>query len=577
MPNIPLLSELGAKAAVFQEKLNVTPIPPGLAAKLSPNTPTNELFTAQDSRIFVRARPILDFDNEPTTNATVVQKIPGHKDAVLMCPKISLSGACTVEPQKVQLDGIYVNTDTTEMIYEEACSPLVGLAVSGASTCVLCYGQTGSGKTHTTSTMLRFMVRDLCANLKDFAISVAAVEIQALKNVDLLSANPAESNVQVVETPTSEIELLGCERHEIQSEAEMLRLINRASDARSTRATQRNTVSSRSHLVFRVALQSRATSWAKPGNLFVADLAGSESTADTSQHDKTRQQEAKFINTSLMTLKDCIRARATSGQSAKHVHIPYRQSPLTLMLRDCFELAVKRPTKVVVIACVSPLLRDARHTFNTLRYATLLTTTPTTQMIQPNENDPSTWTREACLEFLVTSSHGRLKEPELVLPEGDGRAMVHIPEAEFIIRAVAAGLPEKSAQMLYTQVWKAVIDARTAQRKNATGIPNERGFLQRRLAAEADSARTNSNPPHKTTSPAQHSRTPPRQHPSHPAQQPRQHPHPTPTVTSTRTGAPTTSSRIQSTATHKAAPVAAPLARPVAKKGGKLELPPMEF
>uniref|UniRef100_A0A0A9YU13 Diatom spindle kinesin 1 n=1 Tax=Lygus hesperus TaxID=30085 RepID=A0A0A9YU13_LYGHE len=134
-------------------------------------------------------------------------------------------------------------------------------------------------------------------------------------------------------------------------------------------------------MIARVTVVSKQTQWAKPGELFVVDLAGSENTADSATHDKERNNETKFINTSLMTLKDCIRARALASTSSKHLHIPYRRSPLTLLLRDCFEIAVRRPTKTVVVACVSPLLRDVRHTINTLRYASLLAITPPARVI----------------------------------------------------------------------------------------------------------------------------------------------------------------------------------------------------
>ena len=81
----------------------------------------------------------------------------------------------------------------------------------------------------------------------------------------------------------------------------------------------------------------------KGGSLFLVDLAGSERASDRQEHTAERLEESKLINTSLMTLKDCIKARSVAGSTnGKHLHIPYRASRLTLILRDCFELAVKK-------------------------------------------------------------------------------------------------------------------------------------------------------------------------------------------------------------------------------------------
>jgi kinesin family protein 2/24 len=58
---------------------------------------------------------------------------------------------------------------------------------------------------------------------------------------------------------------------------------------------------------------------AEEGILYLLDLAGSESAADTRYHDKERIQESVEINKSLATLKDCIRNRAMAANSAKHI------------------------------------------------------------------------------------------------------------------------------------------------------------------------------------------------------------------------------------------------------------------
>ena len=54
--------------------------------------------------------------------------------------------------------------------------------------------------------------------------------------------------------------------------------------------------------------------------------------------------ETKQINLSLMALKECIRARtlASAPGAAASVHVPYRRSKLTLLLKDVFDHACTR-------------------------------------------------------------------------------------------------------------------------------------------------------------------------------------------------------------------------------------------
>ncbi len=49
------------------------------------------------------------------------------------------------------------------------------------------------------------------------------------------------------------------------------------------------------------------------GEIYFVDLAGSEMSQDSMHHDAERRKECKYINTSLMTLKECLHVRASSA------------------------------------------------------------------------------------------------------------------------------------------------------------------------------------------------------------------------------------------------------------------------
>lgn len=52
----------------------------------------------------------------------------------------------------------------------------------------------------------------------------------------------------------------------------------------------------------------------------------------------------------------------------KAVHVPFRASKLTLILRDSFTSKADK-SKVIMIACISPGSNSTNHSLNTLRYA----------------------------------------------------------------------------------------------------------------------------------------------------------------------------------------------------------------
>ncbi|KAB8071094.1 P-loop containing nucleoside triphosphate hydrolase protein [Aspergillus leporis] len=110
------------------------------------------------------------------------------------------------------------------------------------------------------------------------------------------------------------------------------------------------------------------------GNLVFVDLAGSEY-----YHDKTtsalarpkqtpqEQQEGRQINTDLLALKEVIRARAL-----KLARIPFRSSPLTMVLRDHFLGSNTSDSYSAMILTVSPSSEQYAATMNTLKYGNLV-------------------------------------------------------------------------------------------------------------------------------------------------------------------------------------------------------------
>lgn len=178
---------------------------------------------------------------------------------------------------------------------------------------------------------------------------------------------------------------------------EFLSLIDTAKELRSTECTTKNDQSSRSHAICRIQVLNKESPNSPEGSFLLVDLAGSEASGDTQHHSRERMAETKEINKSLTILKDCIRARAlwsiARGEAAqKHVHIPFRGSKLTQVLKSAFDVKNTQTCKMIIIACINPSILDVAHSKNTLRYAEMLKVPVPKAKPRPfDERIPTTW------------------------------------------------------------------------------------------------------------------------------------------------------------------------------------------
>lgn len=146
----------------------------------------------------------------------------------------------------------------------------------------------------------------------------------------------------------------------------ILELIKLGNSVRTTHATKANDTSSRSHAITQIKIQEEGVK--QCGKLLLVDLAGSERAQDCQSNNKDRQAEGAEINQSLLGLKECIRALdGQRGQAQQGTHVPFRQSKLTMVLRDSFMASEK--IKIVMLTCICPGMSSANHTLNSLRYA----------------------------------------------------------------------------------------------------------------------------------------------------------------------------------------------------------------
>lgn len=143
----------------------------------------------------------------------------------------------------------------------------------------------------------------------------------------------------------------------------ILECLRNGSLCRTTKSTQMNLVSSRSHAILTISLRRRTEDGRHVmSKLHFVDLAGSERLKRT-QAQGDRAKESISINAGLLALGNVI--SALGDTSKRSTHVPYRDSKLTRLLQD----SLGGNSRTLMIACVSPSSDNLTETLNTLKYA----------------------------------------------------------------------------------------------------------------------------------------------------------------------------------------------------------------
>ena len=340
-------------------------------------------------RVVVRKRPMSNTESTSSKEVDVIHPLDydGYGRVLVYQAKTRVDLTRQIETVPFAFDNVFDETSCNKDIYERTVRNLIpGVFAEGQWASVFAYGQTGSGKTFTmmgcnvtgvragTSTDdtnnygLYFMAaRDVfeMANMKEFrhmTIGVSLFEIYGGKLFDLLNQR---KQVKCLEDHRGKVCFPGLSEHPVSDADELMNIIENGACNRSTGTTSKNADSSRSHAILQISVRKSVgrKENVEHGRLTFIDLAGSERGADTSQASRATRLEGAEINTSLLALKEVIRALATGDSLA---HIPFRGSKLTQVLKESF---VGENSRSVMIACIAPNMSNCEHTLNTLRYA----------------------------------------------------------------------------------------------------------------------------------------------------------------------------------------------------------------
>lgn len=281
-------------------------------------------------------------------------------------PKIKIDGITKyIEDHEFIFDNVFGDHEKTEQIFQSTIEPTIDLLFSKGIVTCFAYGQTGSGKTFTMRGIQKSAIKTLFdINNKEYDIYITFFEIYGETLYDLLNSR---NKLQVLEDKNQVVQIFGLEEKLVTSPEDLEDLINKGNSERTTHNTVTNETSSRSHAICNILIKEKGNDEIF-GKLTLVDLAGSERAQETQSNIKERMNEGAKINKSLLALKECIRALDTKKLGNDN-HVPFRNSKLTLVLRDSFLPKNPDKAKIIMIACVSPCYNSANHTLNTLRYS----------------------------------------------------------------------------------------------------------------------------------------------------------------------------------------------------------------
>ncbi|XP_071511409.1 uncharacterized protein [Diadema antillarum] len=339
-----------------------------LAAKSTPSNASRAGGTGFEERIrvCVRKRPMSRKEWKGGEGEAVTTE--GQTTVLVKERKLAVDLTKVIQVHKYHFDEVFHEACSNEEVYERTAKPLVSAIFNKCNATCFAYGQTGAGKTHTllgghgkVKGLYLLAAEDIFRAIRSslegavLVVYISYFEIYCGQLYDLLNNR---ERLHARENAHHKVCITGLNEVRVNGPQSLIQVVESGNSVRVVGVSGVNADSSRSHAILQIQLKDKA---GNPVSKFsFIDLAGSERACDMSDPDKITRQEGAEINTSLLALKECIRALDQEKR-----HTPFRQSKLTQVLRDSF----LGQSRTCMIACVSPNASAVDHTLNTLRYA----------------------------------------------------------------------------------------------------------------------------------------------------------------------------------------------------------------
>ncbi|CAB3249282.1 unnamed protein product [Arctia plantaginis] len=370
-------------------------------------------------KLAIRVRPFTEKELRSEKDRVAVVGVLDENTVTITNIKVSLSGAGDSRERIRRYHADYTFNSSCpvtqsanasqEKVFECIGRSVISSVSQGCSACVLAYGQSATGKTHTMlgTEAQPGLIPRICKALYEqqsqtSEYTISFLEIYNERVHDLLCAEaalpPCHSlprrkgnawkDLRVREHPLRGTYVQNLRRVAVHNPESLLSLVAEGVKRRRTAATKRNSTSSRSHALLEIATPH--------ATLHLADLAGSEK-ASWEGCGGGRQKEGANINKSLVALSNVISALVNGGLG-RGKFVPYRDSALTWLLKDCFTGGAN----TFIIATLSPSAACYGESASTLRWAARARQLPTPRATNTNTNIASRAALQAQFNQLIS-------------------------------------------------------------------------------------------------------------------------------------------------------------------------------
>lgn len=384
----PPPSERSSQASTFSMSI------PFSAEPIEVPSPIN--FSEEDTiRVAVRCRPFNSREREMGCQCVVAMS--GKTTTLCQMPHQDAPKDFTYDYSYWSHDENDSHFASQETVYNDVGKTILSNSLHGINGCLFAYGQTGSGKSHSVigtpeapGVVPRFVQeifihkasydqkRTGSTEDKEIRLWISYVEIYNEELRDLLAPGKDPVQMRIIDHPKMGVCVPGLTENACSSPESVEKLMDFGNKKRVVGATQMNAVSSRSHAVFRLRVQTleglppdeekekagEDTRKILSSQCNLVDLAGSERQSKT-QAKGQRLKEGRAINQSLSLLGIVIKELSELGSKKSSAQIPFRSSKLTFLLKD----SLAGNSRTYMIAAVSPADNNLVETLSTLRFA----------------------------------------------------------------------------------------------------------------------------------------------------------------------------------------------------------------
>ena len=277
-------------------------------------------------KVFCKFRPLNEIESMCSEKEMIRIDSPKHLLLKAENPSKSI--------QEFTFDEIFEPNSHKLSFYNKACKNIVSHTMQGYNGGIIFYGESGTGKTYTIKQIIPQIISQIYEEigLSDsenelYKINSSVYEIYKEQINDLLHMK--NINLNLIELKNKSVIINNLTYYEVNNEEELNEII---SQGLTNKIKYNNNIKSHFIIEIRIYKYSTDKNIMKCGTLHIVELEGIEGFCSEIEID----EEQKMINKSISALKMVVkRLNDRNDENEDETHIPYRNSKLTRILRDC--------------------------------------------------------------------------------------------------------------------------------------------------------------------------------------------------------------------------------------------------